>query len=86
LEELSEEHPHLNFLLHPDTFDYNRVDFSHYMWANFAQKPNLMKYFVMHKDVLLPSLQERVRKGYAKETEKKILYGFLVSDKEIWKI
>jgi hypothetical protein len=56
------------------------------MWANFAQKPNLMKYFVMHKDVLLPSLQERVRKGYAKETEKKILYGFLVSDKEIWKI
>lgn len=76
--------PFLEFILHPDTFDYNRVDFSNYMWVNFARLPMYMDEFIKAKEILIPKIQHRVKIGDASEDEKKILYGFLLDEETIW--
>ena len=86
LQELSEERPHLQFLLDPESFDYSQVDFSNYMWENFARHERYMTYFVAHKDAIIPRIQKRVETGEASEAEKRILYGFLLSGDEVWKM
>lgn len=86
LKELSEERPHLQFLLDPESFDYSQVDFSNYMWENFARHERYMTYFVAHKDAIIPRIQKRVETGEASEAEKRILYGFLLSGDEVWKM
>lgn len=86
LKEMAPERPHLQFLLAPETFDYSQVDFTNYMWVNFARKKGYMPYFVAHKDVIAPKIKERIEKNLASKDEKKILYRFLVDDNEIWKI
>lgn len=47
LKGLAEDRNHLQFLLNPDSFDYGKVDFSDYMWVNFAHHEKYMKYFIM---------------------------------------
>ena len=84
LEELCSENPHLRFLLHPETFDYSLVDFSNYMWGNFAHQPKYMDLFVRHRDVIIKSIKEKMTKDMATDIEKKILYGFLLNGEEIW--
>ena len=86
LKELSEGRPHLQFLLSPENFDYTQVDFSNYMWENFAKNEEYMKYFVANKDAIIPQIKERIEKNDASEAEKKILYGFLLDRDEVWKI
>lgn len=86
LKELSEERPHLQFLLDRESFDYSQVDFSNYMWENFARHEKYMTSFVVHKDVIIPRIQKRIEAGEASEAEKKILYGFLLSGDEVWKM
>lgn len=86
LDEISNEYLHLQFLLHPETFDYHNVDFSNSMWRNFARHPKLMRFFVEHKEDIIPRIIQRIKKDEATEDEKKILYGFLLSDDEIWKV
>lgn len=86
LDEISNEYLHLQFLLHPETFDYHNVDFSNSMWRNFARHPKLMRFFVEHKEDIIPRIVQRIKKDEATEDEKKILYGFLLSDDEIWKV
>ena len=86
LSELSEGRPHLQFLLNPEKFDYAQVDFSNYMWANFARCEKYMKYFIAHKDTIIPKIKEQIEKNNATEEEKKILYGFLLERNEVWKI
>lgn len=86
LKELSEERPHLQFLLDSESFDYSQVDFSNYMWENFARHEKYMNCFINHKDAIIPKIQKRIEKGEANETEKRILYGFLLSGDEVWKI
>lgn len=86
LKDLTEGRPHLQFLLNPEEFDYTQVDFSNYMWVNFARKAKYMKYFIAHKDTIISSVKERIEKGDASDSEKKILYGFLLDKDEIWKI
>lgn len=49
LTKLSENRPHLQFLLDQENFDYSQVDFSDYMWGNFARHKKYMKYFIAHK-------------------------------------
>ena len=78
--------PHLQFLLEPDSFDYSQVDFSNYMWENFARHEKYMKYFVTHKDAIIPRIQKRMEAGEASETEKRVLFGFLLNEDEIWKM
>ena len=86
LKELSEERPHLQFLLDPESFDYSQVDFSNYMWENFARHERYMTYFVAHKDAIIPRIQKRIEAGEASEAEKRVLYGFLLSSDEVWKM
>lgn len=86
LKELSEERPHLQFLLDSESFDYSQVDFSNYMWENFARHEKYLNCFITHKDAIIPKIQKRIEKGEANETEKRILYGFLLSGDEVWKI
>ena len=84
LEKMSSENPHLQFLLHPDTFDYSLVDFSNYMWENFARRKEYMEIFVQHRDVISQHIINKIKSGEATEVEKKILYGFLLDGEEIW--
>lgn len=86
LKELSEERPHLQFLLDPESFDYSQVDFSDYMWENFARHEKYMNYFVVHKEAITPKIQNRIISEEATETEKRILYGFLLNGDEVWEI
>lgn len=86
LKELAEGRPHLQFLLDSERFDYSQVDFSNYMWDNFAHYEKYMNYFIVHKDVIIPRIQKRIKTGEASETEKRILYGFLLSGNDVWKI
>lgn len=85
LKELIPERPHLQFLISPETFDYAQVDFSDYMWVNFARYKTYMQYFIAHKEVILPRIRDRIEQGIVSEDEKKIMYGFLLEDEEIWK-
>ena len=86
LDEMSKEYTHLHFLLHPDTFDYRKVDFSDYMWANFAHYEKYMRFFIEHKEEIKPRIIEKIRKREADEIEKKILYGYLLQREDIWNI
>ena len=86
LNEISTDRPHLQFLLSPNTFDYTKVDFSNYMWENFARRPRFMKFFIEHKDQIVPNIQEKLKKGTASETEKRILFGYMLKDEEIWEV
>ena len=84
LKELTDGRPHLQFLLCPENFDYTQVDFSNYMWENFARHERYMKCFVAHKDAIIPQIKERIEKNDVSEAEKKILYGFLLDGGEVW--
>lgn len=86
LDELTCENTYLRFLLHPDSFDYREVDFSNYMWVNFARHSKYMSIFVDHKTDIIPRIKERIKKEEATETEKKILFGYLLQNDEIWSI
>ena len=79
LSELSEGRPHLQFLLNPEKFDYAQVDFSNYMWANFARCEKYMKYFIAHKDTIIPKIKEQIEKNNATEEEKKFYMDFCLS-------
>ena len=86
LKKLAEGRPHLQFLLDSEHFDYSQADFSNYMWDNFARCEKYMNCFIAHKDVIIPRIQKRIETGEASEEEKRILYGFLLSGNEVWKI
>lgn len=86
LKPLSEGRPHLQFLLDPKNFDYSQVDFSDYMWENFARREEYMKAFVAHEEVIIPKIQKRIETGEVTEAEKRILYGFLLKGDEVWKM
>lgn len=86
LKELSPERPHLQFLLDPQNFDYSQVDFSDYIWRNFATDERYMNYFVAHKQFIVPKIQSRIKTQKATEAEKKILYGFLLDKNELWEL
>lgn len=86
LKELTEGRPHLQFLLSPENFDYTQVDFSNYMWENFARRERYMKCFIAHKDAIIPQIKKRIERNDASKTEKRILYGFLLNGDEVWEI
>ena len=71
LKELADGSPHLQFLIDPESFDHTQVDFSDYMWNNFAMHKKYMEHFVAHKDDIIPRIKKRVEKGDVSETEKK---------------
>lgn len=84
LEEISDKKSHLKFLLHPESFDYTKVDFSDYMWLNFARRKKYMDMFISHKSEILPRLLERYKSGSATDDEKKIMFRYMISDEDFW--
>lgn len=84
LKDLADGRIHLQFLLNPDDFDYNQVDFSNYMWVNFARHPKYMEKFILHKDIIIPIIECRIENNEASETERKILYAFLLNKDEMY--
>lgn len=84
LDELSEGRPHLQFLLNPDSFDYTQIDFTNYMWENFARKDKYMSFFIAHKETIIPQIRKRIELKESSEVEMRILYGFLLKRSEIW--
>lgn len=72
--------------------EFNGLEFmlphrvGHYMWENFARHEKCMKYFVAHKDAIVPKIKERIAHDDVSEVEKRILYGFLLDEDEVWKI
>lgn len=86
LECLNKKNEFLEFILHPDTFDFNCVNFSNYMWANFARCPKYMDKFIKAKEILIPKIQHKIEIGAANEDEKKILYVFLLDKETIWNL
>lgn len=86
LTKLSKNRPHLQFLLDQENFDYSQVDFSDYMWENFARHEKYMRYFIAHKDAIIPPIKRKIAQKNASEAEIKILYGFLLDKDDIWKV
>ena len=85
LEKLNSKQAFIEFILNPGAFDFSQVDFSDYMWVNFARNPKYMEEFIKAKDILIPKIQHRIKIGDASEDERKILYGFLLDEQSVWK-
>lgn len=85
LQPLTKDYPHLQFLLDDESFDYASVDFSDYMWQNFARTPKLLQKFIDHKYALIPKIKKRITLDEATEFERKLYYKYLISDDDIWK-
>ena len=86
IEALSIDYPVLDFFVHPESFDYSKVDFSNYMWQNVARRERFMRIIVEHKDAIKPRILQRMRLGDATEIEKKILYSMLLEKDELWNL
>lgn len=86
LKDIAKANSYLKFLLYPDDFDYSQVDFSNYMWTNFAKKTKLMEYFVKYKDKIVVNIKDKIKRGKITDTEKKILYGFLLDKKDLFSV
>lgn len=78
LSDIEDASDFLSFFIHPDTFDYRKVDFSNYMWSNIARDPKYMDLFVRYKEQIVPNIQKKVELDQATEFERKILYGILL--------
>ena len=85
LQDLANYYPHLEFLLTPNEFDYSKVDFSNYMWINFAKRTEFMQLFIEHSNDIVPLIKKHIKIGIATEEEKKILYRYLSTEDDIWK-
>ena len=83
INELSSVSDYLQFFLDSDRFDYNKVDFSNYMWENISRRPRFMSKFVEHKEILIPNIECKIKTDTATEYEKKVLYGFLLNKEEL---
>ena len=55
------------------------------MWENFDLHDRYMKYFVAHRNAIIPKIKERIKNNEASEDEKRILYGFLLDKEEVMK-
>lgn len=83
LREIIDASDFLQFFLDPDNFDYTKIDFSNYMWENIARRERFMSVILAHKEDVLPKLRLRVETDQATETERKILYGYMIDKSEL---
>lgn len=82
LKEYAEYSEHLGFMLHPEDFDYSKVNLDHYMWENLIYTDEYRPYFIKHKDEILTEELEKVfSNNKADKSCQKIVYGILL-DKE----
>ena len=53
------------------------------MWENIARHDRFMNVILAHKADILPKLRLRVETDQATETERKILYGYILDKNEL---
>ena len=79
LKEYAEFSEHLDFMLHPEDFDYSKVNLNHYMWENLIYTDEYRPYFIKHKDEILTEELEKVfSNNKADKNCQKIVYGILL--------
>jgi len=79
LREYTEFSEHLDFMLHPDDFDYSKVNLDYYMWENLIYTDEYQPYFIKHKDEILTEDLEKVfSNNKADKNCQKIVYGILL--------
>ena len=84
IKEVSDNVEIVKFLLDPNTYDYSNVDFTYYMWKNFAYVERFLNCFIEHKDDLIPRIKEHIEEDNSNEFEKKLLYGYLLDKSELF--
>lgn len=73
------------FIFAPETFkSYDKIDLRHYMWENIIRSKNYDKYLLTHKKDILNSFNLHKDMDTAGEVERKFIYKYMLTDKEIW--
>lgn len=86
LSEIKNKTPQLEFLLSPDSFDYEKVDTTDYMWENIIRSEKYLPYFVKEKGKIEPKIKKRIEIGEASEFELKLLYGVFMDRSELFNL
>lgn len=74
----------LDFALNPQTFDYSKVDFTHYMWQNFVYSKQYKSFFKEHKkDLITETLKNCFDMGLETTEQQRIVYGLLLDEQEL---
>lgn len=74
------ENEFLLFFFDDPTFDYSKIDFTHYMWGNIVNSAKFTEQFIQHKESVVPVIQRHIEIDVATELERKLLYGVLLDD------
>jgi hypothetical protein len=74
------ENEFLLFFFDDPTFDYSKIDFTHYMWGNIVNSAKFTEQFIRHKEIIVPVIQRHIEIDVATELERKLLYGVLLDD------
>ena len=86
LKNVSKKPSYLEFLIDPSTFDYSKVDFSHYMWSNIVRNDKFRNLLIDNKAAFVKKLKEKYLTKTITEDEKKILYKYFLDDYDLWRI
>ena len=82
LEKYKDYSDFVRFVLDPDSFDYSKIDFNHYMWQNLVFSPKYQNFFIKHKEeVLSERLKRYFELGIDNRVQQKVVYGIIL-DKE----
>jgi len=75
----------IEFVINPESFDYSKVDTSHYMWQNLIYSSVYQDYFIKHKQELLTeNIQNIFKLGMETKEQSKIIYGILLNKDELY--
>ena len=86
LERYSKYSIFLEFIMHPTTFDYSRVNINNGMWYFIIRSQKYSHYFIEHKKELLTKNLERIfLNNQDSRMQQKVLYGLLLKNEELWK-
>lgn len=80
LQPISKESEFLMFFFDDPSFDYSKIDFTHYMWGNIIRTPRFTEHIKNHKEAIIPVIQKRIDIDVATEFERKLLYGILMDN------
>ena len=74
----------LSFLLHPDKFDYNKIDFAELLWKHVLRSQKYLYIIVSNKEKFIDKLKMRLTKDIATEYEKVLFYKYLSDETTQW--
>ena len=87
LEKYKEYSIYLKFIFEPNNFDYSQIDINDYMWENIFKNEKYLDIILKNKNKMnIEKLKFAVENQFATEDEKKILYRYLLTDEEFWKL